>query len=51
MINPWCMPEGYDSRSVCLSVTKLAALYMYLILGWKEGVVRLLAAIFTNENV
>ena len=28
MINPWCMREGYGSRSVCVSVTKLAATYL-----------------------
>ena len=28
LINPRCMREGYGSRSVCLSVNKLAATYL-----------------------
>ena len=28
IINPWHMREGYGRRSVCLSVTKLAATYL-----------------------
>ena len=28
IINPWCMREGYGSRSVCVSATKLATTYL-----------------------
>ena len=38
----------YGSRSVCLFVTKLAA--TYLIVGWKQSVIRLLVAILKNET-
>ena len=29
--NPWCMREGYSSRYLCVSVTKLAATYTYFV--------------------